>query len=673
MIRFCFLLIASVTVTCSVLHGDQEFEFCNNFLMNLSFITGTDQGMAQNLDDNLGWMQDQGYTHLRFFGIFPNGIHCFPSPTLDANSFPNSPYHEQVLELLVSKAQQHGIVVNFDGWETIAESNYDTTVLGVNFISEEELGLIVQEVLSLGVELVSEEQFGSGYIQAIQSACSSAGAVHETTSPLWWQSSSASTIADAQLANVFCFYPRSHEEADSLIAAGHGYDIPSTLGTLHFILESSKYFGIPTSLAVGSFGTLEPENWRNVLRFAQLQHRPNRFSIEESNTDLTIWNPGFNFMNYVGDELLLMADSSAEERPIANLVLDLSSLYMPTFIPVWYALLVDAPAVVNTFTSQGYRVVATVDSVLPEAQIYYVLLAGGASYPNVSELPDYVMPLIQDSVTVFLHPVYGIPDDNDEASWIPLRAFFGLPGGDTETLADAIPENVSVDGYDVKWCGIDLYLTPCIEYLPASQIDTAGKIVALAGQVGETEIALVIQRDNKFLVNSNLVNLEASFVMSTLLSGRINGPALADIAIANDRAMIFAEYDSQVDIDLPWSGVTHMVHYDPQGYLLAEADTMTAGAFSRFVQRGELLILSGSAEPPFICGDADGSGDIDIDDVVYLINYIFAGGPEPSPYEAGDADCSSGVDIDDVVYTVQYIFSGGSEPCDPDGDGIPDC
>jgi hypothetical protein len=31
--------------------------------------------------------------------------------------------------------------------------------------------------------------------------------------------------------------------------------------------------------------------------------------------------------------------------------------------------------------------------------------------------------------------------------------------------------------------------------------------------------------------------------------------------------------------------------------------------------------------PPYICGDADGSEGVDIDDVVYLINYIFAGGP----------------------------------------------
>ena len=75
----------------------------------------------------------------------------------------------------------------------------------------------------------------------------------------------------------------------------------------------------------------------------------------------------------------------------------------------------------------------------------------------------------------------------------------------------------------------------------------------------------------------------------------------------------------------------------------------------------------------YITGDADASGDVDIDDVVYLINFIFVSGPEPVPYESGDADCSHNVDIDDVVYLINYIFSGGPPPGDPDGDGTPDC
>jgi len=66
---------------------------------------------------------------------------------------------------------------------------------------------------------------------------------------------------------------------------------------------------------------------------------------------------------------------------------------------------------------------------------------------------------------------------------------------------------------------------------------------------------------------------------------------------------------------------------------------------------------------PNVCGDADASGTVDIDDVVYLISYIFGGGPEPNPVASGEVDCSGAIDIDDVVYLIAYIFQGGPEPC----------
>ncbi len=67
--------------------------------------------------------------------------------------------------------------------------------------------------------------------------------------------------------------------------------------------------------------------------------------------------------------------------------------------------------------------------------------------------------------------------------------------------------------------------------------------------------------------------------------------------------------------------------------------------------------------PPYMCGDADGSLSLSISDVVYLINYIFSGGPAPDPMQSGDADCSGAVTISDAVLLINYIFSGGPAPC----------
>ena len=69
------------------------------------------------------------------------------------------------------------------------------------------------------------------------------------------------------------------------------------------------------------------------------------------------------------------------------------------------------------------------------------------------------------------------------------------------------------------------------------------------------------------------------------------------------------------------------------------------------------------SESRWICGDANGSGNVDIDDVIYLLQtYIFGAGAPPDPYESGDADSSGVVEICDVVYLVAYIFHGGPPP-----------
>jgi hypothetical protein len=65
----------------------------------------------------------------------------------------------------------------------------------------------------------------------------------------------------------------------------------------------------------------------------------------------------------------------------------------------------------------------------------------------------------------------------------------------------------------------------------------------------------------------------------------------------------------------------------------------------------------------FVCGDADHSGVVNISDAVYLIAYIFSGGPAPLMPAAADANCSGGVNISDAVYLISYIFSGGTVPC----------
>ena len=62
---------------------------------------------------------------------------------------------------------------------------------------------------------------------------------------------------------------------------------------------------------------------------------------------------------------------------------------------------------------------------------------------------------------------------------------------------------------------------------------------------------------------------------------------------------------------------------------------------------------------PFVCGDANGTGNVDIADIVYLVAYVFKFGPEPDPLYCGNANGDSNVNIADIVYLVAYVFKGG--------------
>ncbi|MFW9842621.1 MAG: dockerin type I repeat-containing protein, partial [Candidatus Thorarchaeota archaeon] len=65
------------------------------------------------------------------------------------------------------------------------------------------------------------------------------------------------------------------------------------------------------------------------------------------------------------------------------------------------------------------------------------------------------------------------------------------------------------------------------------------------------------------------------------------------------------------------------------------------------------------------CGDANGDAGISVADAVYVINYVFKGGPAPDPIQSGDANCDGTVNVSDAVYVITYVFKGGPDPCCP--------
>jgi hypothetical protein len=63
---------------------------------------------------------------------------------------------------------------------------------------------------------------------------------------------------------------------------------------------------------------------------------------------------------------------------------------------------------------------------------------------------------------------------------------------------------------------------------------------------------------------------------------------------------------------------------------------------------------------PWPLGDADGNLTINVNDVFYLINRLFAGGPPPVGFV--DVNTDNAVNVADVFYLINFLFAGGPAP-----------
>lgn len=120
-------------------------------------------------------------------------------------------------------------------------------------------------------------------------------------------------------------------------------------------------------------------------------------------------------------------------------------------------------------------------------------------------------------------------------------------------------------------------------------------------------------------------------------------------------------------------GVPFLVNsYTTNGQLLpAVGVAPTGGTFViAWISQGGLVSQDGSGDGIYArhfssaaacrSGDVNWDGSIDVADVFYIINALFAGGPVPIC--PGDVNASGSVDVADVFYLINFLFAGGPAP-----------
>jgi hypothetical protein len=120
------------------------------------------------------------------------------------------------------------------------------------------------------------------------------------------------------------------------------------------------------------------------------------------------------------------------------------------------------------------------------------------------------------------------------------------------------------------------------------------------------------------------------------------------------------DYDNDgiPDIAMQFSTTTLILMLQPGQRLLSVSGDVVLPSADTVLYSGAAILTV----LEFMRGDANRDGVIDISDVVYLLNYLFVGGPAPVPLEAGDVTCDGVVDASDLVYLLNYLFVNGPPP-----------
>jgi hypothetical protein len=119
-------------------------------------------------------------------------------------------------------------------------------------------------------------------------------------------------------------------------------------------------------------------------------------------------------------------------------------------------------------------------------------------------------------------------------------------------------------------------------------------------------------------------------------------------------------YSSIFFIDA-WQGFDWYPNYHTVADTVGNLNMNQQAAIGRAVAAMAITLARFHTSPDITPGDANGTGDVNGLDVVYLVNYLKGLGPAPSPILRGDSNGDCATNGLDVVYLVSYL-KGGPRP-----------
>ena len=218
--------------------------------------------------------------------------------------------------------------------------------------------------------------------------------------------------------------------------------------------------------------------------------------------------------------------------------------------------------------------------------------------------------------------------------------------GALEVLAGSYSDSVFVlrsDGTDYP--GFPVYAGAWVKTsVIVGDIDGQPGLEIAAGTV-EGKVRVWDSSGNEITYLSDLFSLPASI--------HLNTPCLGDLDLDGFNEIIFG--DEEGHLSLFYTGGM-IVNEDTSGEIYS---TKVWKRFKGTPDGKGLGISVYQIGPLFIRGDVNADGDVALSDLVFLANYLFAGGSEPPCFKAADLNDSGTLEVADLAYLANFLLSGG--------------
>jgi len=73
-------------------------------------------------------------------------------------------------------------------------------------------------------------------------------------------------------------------------------------------------------------------------------------------------------------------------------------------------------------------------------------------------------------------------------------------------------------------------------------------------------------------------------------------------------------------------------------------------------------IIFKNIAPTYVGGDVNRSGEVEVGDIVFLINYLYKADQQPDITQGGDPNNDCIIDVADVIYLINYLYKSGPAP-----------